>query len=122
MANYPTDNLCMIQYHRKERLATAGITGNFVSLPCQDLQGHDGEHTWAAIYNADTVRIERAKTVTADAAAAEASIGEPAKAADDLCGNIRAGVFDPYLEMILAAAHNRKRTLRSVPGFTNGGR
>lgn len=32
-------------------------------------------------------------------------------------GHIERGDFDPYLEMILAAAHNRKRALRNVRGF-----
>jgi hypothetical protein len=37
-------------------------------------------------------------------------------------GYIERGDFDPYLEMILAAAHNRKRALRGVRGFPRGDR
>jgi hypothetical protein len=32
-------------------------------------------------------------------------------------GHIERGDFDPYLEIILTAGHDRKKALRNIPGF-----
>jgi hypothetical protein len=32
-------------------------------------------------------------------------------------GHIERGDFDPYLEVILTAGHDRKKALRNIPGF-----
>lgn len=70
-------------------------------LRCTFLEDHDGPCSWQ-----DVADLDRA-TCPPDAAAAM-----------DLASAILDGAYDPWLELILNAGHNRKRTLRGVPGFT----
>lgn len=45
-------------------------------------------------------------------------VPEPlAMSAGATVGHIERGDFDPYLEIILTAGHDRKKALRNIPGF-----
>lgn len=49
-------------------------------------------------------------------------LGDDETFAKQVAGAIRDGEFDRWLELILEAAHNRKRALRGTPGFRRSDR
>lgn len=104
----------MERYARSDRMKGEGFGGNYADLYCQYQKNHElNNHSWASIARSDTDAInEKHKDE-----ACEADVSPVATAAADVVEAISTGVYDPYLEMILAAGHNRKRALRGVPGF-----
>lgn len=99
---------CSELYHRKIGMASV------VTVRCTYLEGHPGnDHSWRTLKLQDVTDAEEAAT-------SRLSVGhDDATPADVqvLLDVITAGNVDPYLEAILAVAHNRKRTLRGVRGF-----
>lgn len=93
-------NQCSARYER---------FGNAVR--CTYIEGHEAEHSFRTLELQDICDQERERLLADpegdDLPADVAAILE----------NITEGRADPYLEAILAVTHNRKRALRSVPGF-----
>lgn len=99
--------MCMKRYSRTH------INKNNVDLYCQFRTNHDGDHSWEEIKRAD----DAAEQV-------EVPLVEMPETDDTMEQNvvvivnaIDRGAFDAYLEVILASAHDRKRTLRGVRLF-----
>lgn len=81
---------------------------NADTVPCTYVKGHPTpRHSWEALKLQD--EVDRAKHTF--------SIQGLPSDVEALLGNIEHGAADPYLEVILAVAHNRKRALRNTPGF-----
>lgn len=95
---------------------------------CQYKANHLGNCSWQEIRNADDeLLVRRSQAVIEDAEQSRrvvvivdeeggTSITGSA-VVDALVLQIKDGEFDPYLEIMLNAAHNRKRALRGVRGF-----
>lgn len=106
-----TVHMCMTTYHRKTRMKPFSA-GSFADLFCHLPQGHDGDHSWQLVYDADTVELDPPRT-----AVPPITTEGTAYFASTVCGMLADGELDPYIEQILATGHNRKRALRSVRGF-----
>lgn len=119
--------MCMEPYVRSQRLGSGIYATLYCHAPRHDDPTQPVVHTWAAIYDHDTlVLAERQRAEAEEEARAEEPVmplGEdqdyvsPAAQAGVIVTKITAGDYDPYIEQILAAGHDRKRALRSVPGF-----
>lgn len=106
---YPPDVLlCNVPYERSKRYQDHGILRPYAVLLCQLKAGHEGVHTWSGVYAMDTGALM--------------SLGPPTEVTttstvEDFIDGIAVGEYDPYLELILAAGHDRKLALRGVRGF-----
>lgn len=91
--------------------------GMFTQVRCTFVNGHPGEyHSFRTLRLQDEIDKAEAEVQ----AKREAGIGCDDDTPSDvraLLANITAGKADPYLEAILAVAHNRKRALRGTRGF-----
>lgn len=94
--------LCMERYQRVVPWVSHPVT-----FSCQLLRGHEGEHSWWPLKESDELAMQPPEP-------------EPLVVVDIINGvllDIAAGIHDPYLENILAVAHERKRVLRGVRSF-----
>lgn len=114
--------LCFEPYVRSDVFGS-----KFVTQYCQHPRRHLGTHSWFELREADLAILRTAE---------RAALAQPAVPCEDeedvdlaaahaikVCNNILLGAYDPYLEMLLAAGHDRKRALRGTFGFgaTEGG-
>lgn len=84
-----------------------------MGLECQYIKGHPSDrHSWYAVEQQDIVDAEKA---AADEQQRWAQMND--EVVSDLLEDIRCGKWDSFLEALLSAAHDRKRTLRGVRGF-----
>lgn len=83
-----TDRVCFTTYQTQEG-----------TIRCTFLKDHNGPCSWQAVADLDQ------------------PASKTAQEALDLASFIVRGDYDPYLELLLNAAHNRKRALRGAPGF-----
>lgn len=79
------------------------------TVRCTYISGHTAEHSWRVLKLEDDIARERALT--------DPALDDLPPEVVAILENITDGAADPYLEAILAVTHNRKRALRSVPGF-----
>lgn len=89
------------------------------AVVCTYVGGHSTDrHSWWSLWTQDVTDAEaRAQAIAAEIAAASCS-----ELPDDVAAvidGIKAGDADAFLEVILAAAHDRKRALRGTRGFPN---
>lgn len=99
--------MCMKRYSRKH------INKNNVDLYCQFVSGHDGDCSWEVIRKADDAKTE-VQVPVVDLTEVDDSMERTVVA---IVNGIDNGAFDPYLEIILASGHDRKRALRGVRMF-----
>jgi hypothetical protein len=101
--------MCMKRYSRTH------INPKNVDLYCQFRTNHTGDHSWQDIKAADDSAEE------VDVPLVEVPDPDEVETMErnvlTLVHAIDRGAFDPYLEVLLAAAHDRKRTLRGVRLF-----
>lgn len=110
--------MCMTIYHRSQRMREIGCKGNFQDLYCQYTASHGGVHSWGEIFAADS--LTETQVIAQREAVAKVVTQPPVNgtaAVTDFIEGIENGEYDPYLEAILSAGHNRKRTLRGVRLF-----
>lgn len=88
-----TAQQCQVTYGRK-------LVGEAVR--CTFIDGHEGPCSWQDLLEADSPMQS-----------------VDARTAMDVASLVMRGDYDPYLELLLNAAHNRKRALRGVRGFDN---
>jgi hypothetical protein len=106
--------MCMQRYERSK------TTGNKhdVDLMCQYVQGHVpvGIHSWSEVLTEDErlVEQEMAARLPASVTVQGATMDE---VVTDVLKDVDAGLYDPYIEALLSALHDRKRTLRGVRLF-----
>lgn len=128
--------MCTQKYDRMKRLKAAPFQPLFCTNPCAP--GSEtciGPHSWQNIYDSDSQAldavidrmrehvVEQERTVIDPVGIqalqdnANAAHGVLALEAEQVCTGLDEGRYDPYLEAILAAGHNRKRKLRGVRSF-----
>jgi hypothetical protein len=95
--------ICCEKYRRQ-----VPWVGTSVTFPCQLPQGHDGQHSWEPLRESDLAAQRQPEPKALLASGVEISV---------LLSGINDGDFDPYLENILAVAHERKRALRGRRTF-----
>lgn len=104
----PPHRLCMSQYVRRVPWVEAVIT-----FTCQYPQAHDGSlHSWSVLKERDDAVIAEMNRVQEDTPIP----GEIP--VDSLLAAIIEGLWDDYLEQILAVAHERKRARRGKRSFS----
>ncbi len=83
---------------------------------CTYIEGHEADHSFRTLaYTDEAEREERLRVASVAVAAAPSGV-------QNLVGSIEDGELDTYLELILSAAHDRKRARRGVAGFGRGER
>jgi hypothetical protein len=102
---YSPPPMCMAKYDRAKAVGEA----RFQPLYCQYVFNHDGEHSWESMSLLDFVNREQAHPLPTPET--------PSYEVGKLVGQIDLGHWDPYIELLLTALHDRKRALRGVRGF-----
>lgn len=106
-------DLCNAQY---ERVPLAGPPGVVHILKCQYIKDHPADrHSWYAIHLQDIE--DKAAYNQRVQAEVQAVAGD--SEVKDILDRIVLGYYDTFIEAILNAAHNRKRTVRGMRGFPN---
>lgn len=80
------------------------------TVRCTYIEGHESNHSFRTLELQDVCDQERERALTEPEGDLPADV-------EAILENITEGRADPYLEAILAVTHNRKKALRSVPGF-----
>jgi hypothetical protein len=92
------------------------------TLACTAPLGHDEAqlndprrfyHSWEWLHRLE--EEERVAEEHVEEAVAEVVVTGGPPEIDDLIEGISIGLYDPYIESLLAALHGRKRSMRSVP-------
>jgi hypothetical protein len=78
---------------------------------CTYIEGHDAGHSFRTLELTDETEREELARASAVTVAAAPSVVQ------NLVGSIEDGEMDRFLELILSAAHDRKRARRGVAGF-----
>lgn len=97
-------DMCGAAYRRDEVIDFGGAR----LVLCSYVKDHVGSHSWSALKMKDEEDI---------AAAVKDEDDETPFVIQDILDGLQKGIFDPYIEAILAAGHSRKRALRGVRGF-----
>lgn len=101
---------CTARYSRPLSIVVKDDPGE---VRCTFVVDHPASnHSFFALQCEDAVEAER----RAKAAAAPAD--DTPRNVQSFLDAIASGMYDPYLEAILAVGHNRKRALRGVRGFS----
>jgi hypothetical protein len=111
--------MCDEPYTRPLRLFPSD--GLVVPVRCTFIENHGANHSWYALQVADETELEKLRTKRHEEAALDVEDDLPAEVAS-LTLEIEAGEYDPYLEILLAYLHDRKKCLRGVKGFTRSRR
>lgn len=80
-------------------------------IRCTYIDGHEANHSFRTLELTDETERDELRRASAVTVAAAPS------AVQEFVGQIEDGDLDRFLELILSAAHDRKRTRRGAAGF-----
>lgn len=104
------DDRCLAVY---DRLLPGARQPEYVQ--CTYLTGHEARHSWETLKQNDDEARVRERTL-------DDALDEAPSFVREIILDITAGRVDDWIEAILAAGHDRKRTKRGVKGFRRGDR
>lgn len=108
-----TVQMCTAKYTRPLELFPAD--GLVVPIPCTFIEGHGANHSFFALEHEDAIALEELRARKRQEK--EELAHQLPYEVQQILNGFDDGQLDPYIEIILARGHDRKRFLRGVPGF-----